>query len=309
MTKESLYIRRFTKVLNENMNGRMEYWWFDMEKYIRLAAKYDYEPKRLQAAIQCATPDEEAPVISEKTIGRVLGYINGEREGKGEKSVTIDTIKSLSRALCDGDEYGLLIKIEPYNTKMIINEASEIWPTDDLSYIYRMMNGVLYELEISSYYSYKPGTDEDGFDYYDMCLQNIRKEIDSRFWMQKNMRDKLYLLAEELEIFVKSYSHPGVPDRWQNAYPALRFYDCVFDFMEENPQLYEQIRQGRSSSGEELRIGFKFYPTEEDCRERTKYFSRLSQVGTMQNRQYSYERHYQNAVVEAFQTVFKAEFS
>lgn len=306
MDKEKLYIRRFTKVFAEGVN---KYWWLDMEKYLRLASKYDFNGKRLQTAIECAEEDETKALVSAKTIDRVRGYIVGEKEGKGDKSITIDTIKALGKALCNGDEYGLLMQIEPSNVQMVIKEAEEIWGTNDINYIYGLMNKLLYELEVSCYYSYRPGTNEDGFTYYDTRLQNIRNEIDSRFWSKKDIRDKLYRLVEEEEELIKSYTQPGAPERWMKANPRLRFYDCVFDFMEESPELYEQIQRGEFATGIGQIVSFHFYPTEEECEARRMYFAELAEKSAKQNSKYSFERFYQNELIEAFRIIFEAEFA
>lgn len=127
---EKYYIRRFTKVFSEGID---KYWWFDVEKYIRLASKYNFDSKKLRIAIECAEEDETKVIISTKTIDRVLRYCKGEKEGTGDTSVTIETIKSLGKALCNGDEYGLLIKIEPSSIKKIMEEANEIWSTSEFN--------------------------------------------------------------------------------------------------------------------------------------------------------------------------------
>lgn len=306
MNNEKYYIRRFAKVFSEGVD---KYWWFDIEKYIRLASKYDLDGEKLHIAIACVTEDENQVVVSPKTINRVLGFFNGEKEGAGNKSVTINTIKALGKALCDGDEYGLLIKIEPSNVLKLMKQADELWGTSDINYIYGMMNSLLYELEASSYYSYKPGTTEDGFAYYDMRLQTIRNEIDSRFWNKKESREKLYKLAEEEEVLIKSFSQGCAPERWIEANPKLRYFDCVFDFMVENAELYEAIKNGDLSTGWGQILSFNFYPTQQEYEERKEYFKQLLIKDTKQNKQSSIDRLYQNELVDAFRTVFENEFA
>ena len=171
------------------------------------------------------------------------------------------------------------------------------------------MNTLLYELEASAYYSYKPGTEEDGFAHYDLRLQKIRNEIDRRFWNKKEIRNKLYRLVEEEEELIKSYSQPGAPERWMEANPNLRYYDCVYDFMEESPELYEQIKSGKMTMGMGQVISFSFYPTKQDCEDRADYFLNLIGKDARQNSQYSFDRFYQNELVDAFRTVFEADFA
>lgn len=303
---ERCFIRKLVKVFSEGID---KYWWFDFERYIQLASRYDLDGNRLQKAIQCVEEDKGKKVVSPKTINRVLGYYNGEKEGNGEKSVTIETVKALSKALCDGDEYGLLIKIEPSSIVETMKQADEIFGTSDLNYIYRLMNTLLYELEASSFYSYKPGTKEDGFEYYDMRLQSIRNEIDSRFWNKIVARDKLYHLVDEEEALIKSCSQPGTPERWIKANPNLRYYDCVFDFMEESPQIYHQIKSGNVSTYWGQIVSFNFYPTELECMDRKSYFADLEKKNINQNSKYTEDRFYQNELVDAFRRVFEMDFS
>ena len=168
MKEEVLLIRKLTKVFFDD-TGR---YWLDVKKYISLASKYDFNSNRLRTQIELIEEDENKSVISEKTISRLRDYIFGEFEFIGDKNVTINTIKVLGKALCDGDEYGLLIKINHKNMLQLINEAEMVYGTNDIKIIYNLINSILYELESSSYYSYKPGDIEtDGFDYYDMILK------------------------------------------------------------------------------------------------------------------------------------------
>lgn len=311
--KELYYIRRFVKVIGDEATDT--YYWFDIEKYISLAAKYEFKGTLLKTKIELVE-DDLARVPSYKTIERVKGFFDGEKESGSkngklcikDKPITFETAKELGKALCDGDEYGLLIKIERSNILNILKEAEEMWGSNDLNCIYKMMNKILYELVVSSYYSYKPGTEEDGFSYYDMELQSIRTEIDARFWNKKSIKDKLYRLVEEEELLVKSYTQPGIPDRWIRVNPKLRFYDCVFDFMENDPELYETIKNGYISTANGLVVSFNFYPTEQECEEREKYFSEIMTKNCKQNSQYSLDRLYQNELVEAFSKVFENDF-
>lgn len=313
--EEKYYIRRFTKVISEGAANR--YYWFDIEKYIKLFSKLDFDYETLKTRFQLEENDENKKLPSKKTIDRIMGFFNGVKEGekkKGksylkDKSITIETAKALGKALCEGDEYGLLIKIEPANVVAVMKQAEEMWGTSDINYIYRLMNNLLYELEISSYYSYEPGTMKEGFNYYDMRLQIIRNEIDSRFWDKKEKRDKLYRLVEEEEILIKSYNQPGAPERWVKANPKLRYFDCVFDFIEECPQLYKTIKKGGLTTAWGQVISFNFYPTEQECKDRQAYFYKLNKKSIEQNNKYSIDRLYQNELVDAFRLVFEADFS
>ena len=232
-----------------------------------------------------------------------MGYYNGEKEGSGVKSVTLDTVKALGRALCDGDEYGLLIKIEPTNVLKIMREAEELWGGGQLNHIYRMLNNLLYEMEPSAHYSYKTGTKENGYNYFDMKLQTVRNEIDSHFWNQSDTRAKLYRLVEEVECLIKSFSIPGVAERWFQINPKLRYFDSVFAIKDESPETYESIKNGKINC-----VHFSFYPTEEECQRQKLYFENLNKKNQSNNCRYSYLRLYQNEIVETFRMVFERDF-
>jgi hypothetical protein len=304
--KEKYFIRSFTKVFKE---GADKYWWFNVSKYIDVAEKYDFDETKIREQIELTEEDVSKKLLHPRTIKRVLQFCEGYVVGKDKKdqSVTIDTIKDLGKALCN-DEYAFLIEIEPNNVMRVMEQADEFFGVSDINGIYGMLNKLLYELEISSYYSFKPGTKEDGFNYYDMQLQYIRTEIDKHFWKDKETRDKLYRLVEEEESMIKSFSRPGAPERWVKCNPNLRYYDCVFDFIEENPELYNRIKNEEMTTASGLVMSFNFYPDEEECRERKRYFDDLYEKCRRQNSRYSIDRLYQNELIEAFRMVFEEDF-
>ena len=171
------------------------------------------------------------------------------------------------------------------------------------------MNKIIYELESSSYYSYKPGTEEDGSKYYDERLQRIREEIDSRFWDKKDIRKKLYRIVEEEEELIKSYSVPGAPERWIKCNPKIKFFDCVFDFIEDNPELYEKIKSGKLLTEDGLIVKFNFCPTKEECIARKEYFENIEEKNKSGNLNYSIDRLYQNELANTLVNVFKNDFN
>ena len=118
--EEKYYIRRFAKIISEEEKD--VYYWFDIQKYIRLYSKIDFKYEALKTKYELVENIEEKKMPSYKTVGRIIGFFEGDKESckknedgkkkKTDKAITIETAKALGKALCDGDEYGLLIKIE-----------------------------------------------------------------------------------------------------------------------------------------------------------------------------------------------------
>lgn len=55
--------------------------------------------------------------------------------------------------------------------------------------------------------------------------------------------EKLHQLADEVEYLVCACEIPGVAERWYQVNPKLRYFDCVFQFVEEKSELYLKIQQ------------------------------------------------------------------
>lgn len=295
---EKRFVRTFTKVFKE---GSDTYWWLNVVKLIEESERHHYDATGIINRMEL-TEEDESNILHPKKIQRVFQYCNGDVVGKDRKdpSVSLGTIKAMGKALCN-DENAFLIEIKVGNVTHMLQQAEEMSGKGDLRNIYAMMNGLLYDLEVSCYYSFVPGTKEEGFAYYDMKIQEIRREIDNRFWDGEEVRRRLYRLVKEEEMLIKSYSRPGTPKRWMESNLNLRFYDCVFDFVEENPELYQKVLESKT-------IQFSFYPSKEEQIQRARYFAELKWKSELENTQYSIDRFYQNEVIEAFQKLFREEF-
>lgn len=305
MNQDKYIVRIFKKVFSEGSNR----YWFDIPKYISIRDSLSLNATQMKNKVELAEEDQSKQ-RSVKSIIRVNKFCEGDvasLDGK-DQSVTIETIKVLGKALCN-DEYAFLILIEPQNILQTMELLDNIVGKSDLKYIYSLMNKIIYELESSSYYSYKPGTEEDGSKYYDERLQRIREEIDSRFWNKKDIRKKLYRIVEEEEELIKSYSVPGAPERWIKCNPKIKFFDCVFNFIEDNPELYEKIKSGKLLTEDGLIVKFNFCPTKEECIARKEYFENIEEKNKSGNLNYSIDRLYQNELANTLVNVFKNDFN
>ena len=172
-----------------------------------------------------------------------------------------------------------------------------------------MMNELIYWLGESQYYNYKPGTEENGEEFFEKKIWTIRKEIDNRFWNNREYCEKLHQLADDVEHLVCVCEIPGVAERWYKVNPKLRYFDCVFQFIEETPDLYQQIKQGKFNDEEGFQIGFCFDPDEAEIERQKQYFAEQKEKVRRNHMKFSKTRLYQREVAAAFREMFQREFS
>ena len=186
-----------------------------------------------------------------------------------------------------------------------MNKSSLEMRRDNLSDIYVGLNEILGELESSNHFSYIPKTKESGWEHYELRLQKIREEIGRRFLWDKETRDNLYVLVEEVECLIKSCSVPGVSERWLEINPCLKFYDAVYEVIGD----YICAKCYGTSGVYEMPIMCSFYPTIEDCEAREEYFNERKRKNEEYNLQYSEERWLQDELQRTLQMLFEKEFA
>lgn len=100
-------------------------------------------------------------------------------------------------------------------------------------------------------------------------------------------------IIDETELFVKSYSVPGVDLRWRKMNPRLNYYDPVFDVVEElSSEAYRR-----------LWYMFNYHPTQWDIQTRQRYFSGLEEQWDCAARAH-FQKELLNTLVKLFQNVF-----
>ena len=157
-------------------------------------------------------------------------------------------------------------------------------------------------IEKSDHFNNIPGTYADGWSYFEDEILNIRNNVLESFIGQQSVIARFEQIISETEIFIKSCSVPGVVDRWQEINPAIRYFDCVYDFISESPKEYEKIKNGDNI------IHFAFYPTEEDIRKRSEYFEKIERDNREKNLQYPEDRIFQNEIVNTLLLVMQKDF-
>ena len=155
LSREDKMIKQLCKTFKEDTDS----YWLNTQRYIEVAAKYNFDPRRMQIKMEMLDLGVNEKIPSKKTIGRV-------RNNYKDPSITISTIKLLGEALC-GDAYAFLIKIERENILKVGMEVQEIYGEGNLNHVYAMMNELIYWIAVSQYYNYKPGTEENGEAFFE----------------------------------------------------------------------------------------------------------------------------------------------
>lgn len=205
-------------------------------------------------------------------------------------------VKSLGLALA-GDEMKFLIPISIESFEQIVNSLKIQTNIEGTNEIYNQLNKVLYLLEISCYFNYIPSTKEDGEGYFNKLMMEIRQDVDKTFVNKPIIRKRLYELVDEVDFIINSCEVPGVPDNWLKLNPNIKYFDSVFDIIEENPELYKSIKN------EHLRgnpIQFNFFPSKQEIAERQKYFEEKRQKYPTR----TIDRFYQDELVETLNKRF-----
>ena len=147
------------------------------------------------------------------------------------------------------------------------------------------------------------GEDEDDiWDYMGNRLLEIRKEVNQSFLGEKLLREKLLLIVDETEVFVRSYEQPGVVKRWKKINPPIIFFDCAFDIREQCPDEYRKAMSGLS----EWKLAL--YPDEELAEKRKKYFAKLREKIEKENLRYSEDRIFMDELLRTLTMVFEEDF-
>ncbi len=172
--------------------------------------------------------------------------------------------------------------------------------------IFRMLYDVLSLVDASGYYNYIPSTkDSDGsWDYFDRMIINTRNKASTLFLGERNtaVYKKLTRIIDETDIYIKSFSMPGVVQRWRDINPTINYFDCVFDAIAESS--YETVQEWRRSKF----VRFMFFPTREDIVLRRKYFAEKDAENFGSNLHYSYERYFQDELLATLEKVFEHDF-
>lgn len=170
--------------------------------------------------------------------------------------------------------------------------------------IFGMLYDILSLYESSGCYNYIPDTEnsDDAPEYFGGLIENIRKKLNADFLNERDnmVCQKLDRIIGETEVFVKSYSVPGVVTRWQTINPQINYFDCVFDIIDElGPEEAQNLyREGRLA----------FFPSDDFIKARKDYFAQKELANVKDNPQYSEERIFQDELLRTLAMVFENDF-
>ena len=293
MKEEARILKMLKEVVEDKKTG--EKYWFDVDSY-KCARDY---PKPLSTRDICTKLElnTDIEIVSDeafmKQVRRFNNYVD---ECKNAVSGDVNFIRNLGLALAD-NEMAFLVPITLESFTQIVNSIKVRTSIDGANEIYNQLNQVLYLLELSCYFNYIPSTEEDGEAYFSKLMIDIKKDVDRVFGDKQTVRKRLYELIDEVDFIVNSCEVPGVPDSWLELNPNINYFDCVYDIIEENPELYNRIKVGDFSN---LQRPFRFIPSISDITARQDYFNEKRKKYPTRTE----ERLYQDELVETLNMRF-----
>ena len=219
------------------------------------------------------------------------------KAGAGYPSCIAD-VKNYGLVL-DGDAYAFLAPLEG---DLPPEPAGE----EPVQVIFGMLYDLLSLYASSGGFNRIPGTENrnGAWNHFEERIDRIRKQLVPLFWGRRESEtfQKLEQIVKETEILLKSFSIPGVVPRWRAINPAINYYDCVYDLIDE---LGREAAQQFHRSGN---ISFAFFPDETEVDERNRYFRKKQRENAEGNLQYTKERIFQMELLETLTKVFEHDF-
>lgn len=282
------------------VDGDARMYLFDVPKYECYLEEKGYTPAEVCKRIELIVPDEKQKA---RQVRRVTQHIYGDVTEVGKPvSVGIGTIKLLGKVLKD-DEFYFLKEV----TAEYIAQAMEGISLDgvlDIANIYRQLYLLLAEYVKSDAYSYIPGSDgEDAWDYYGERIDEIKKEIQVQLILKPEIQKRLNRLTDEVLYFIRSFSMPGISERWQEIHKPLGYYSVEYEIFKTQPELYRRLTDGEIS-----RIKLSKKMTVVDLAQRDAYFEKLKRKNECRNLKKSEEDWFTEELLNALAEVFKHDF-
>lgn len=165
--------------------------------------------------------------------------------------------------------------------------------------VYGMLWDVIALYEKTGCYNKVPEGEGDIWEFMGEKLMQVRKEINTLFLGNGEIQEKLTLLTDETEQFVRSYEVPGVVKRWKRINPRILFFDCAFDLKDECPDQFREICWGFTD------FQLSCYPDENLAAARKRYFAETKKKIEERNLRYSKERVFQDELLRTLTLVFE----
>ncbi|WP_373898729.1 hypothetical protein ACER0A_005365 [Haloimpatiens sp. FM7315] len=137
---------------------------------------------------------------------------------------------------------------ESCNTNKELIPADNKWSfsTENELLIREVLNpllNIIFLYKESDGYNYVPGTKDDvdaGWNYFEKKFNNIYRALDQNLYISNNTYLKVIKIIEEIQAFVRSFSYvEGLPERYFDINPNLKFYRVGFFIKDEDPKAYK----------------------------------------------------------------------
>lgn len=231
-------------------------------------------------------------------------FRNREKAGAGYPSC-IAVVKDYGLVLARGDAYAFLAPLDGDAPPETAAYAAHAWE-GPVQVIFGMLYDLLSLYAPSDGFNRVPGTEDrnGAWDHFEERVGKIRKQIVTLFpgRRESETAQKLDRILRETEIFLKSFSIPGVVPRWRAINPAINHFDCVYDLIDK---LGREAAQSVHRSGS---VSFAFFPDESEVDERNRYFQKKQRENAEGNLQYTKERIFQMELLETLTKVFEHDF-
>lgn len=234
-----------------------------------------------------------------RIIGEKDATIRGTDNFKRHDAMEV-FLKNLGRYL-KGDENAFIHAVERDMTP-VLHHAENIGECkqDPIKSAKKNILRICGELAKTGYY-YKYKGVEDLYKGYIEYIHEVRLIVSACKTICPKRVEAINRILDETEMMVGTCDIPNVCDRWLEANPRLKFYDCVFEFHRENPELYRQIANG------EKPVRFRFNPTDEEFKAEEKYHAEV--LALRQEKHETEEEQYQREVITAVENLFEQDLT
>lgn len=142
----------------------------------------------------------------------------------------------------------------------------------------------------------------DIWDYMTERFKEVRKAVATLYLGKENIRNRLMIIVDETESFVRLYEVPGISTRWRQINPKIMYFSCAFDVKENDKKIYTEMRRGLSYAKLDC------YPDEEFCKERKEYFEKIDKSNRENNFKWSENKIFEMELLNTLTLVFENDF-
>ncbi len=173
-----------------------------------------------------------------------------------------------------------------------------------IQWVYEQLRELLGEYVETKCFNQAPkgAPEQDGLGYTTRRMKEIRRYAAALLEAEPEAAYKQEQILLETEFFLRRYEQPGVVPRWKELNPNLIFFECAFELMENDPELYEKFRRGL------VPFYLECYPDEKMMAQRKDYFKAAQERFALEGREYDKDLVFQEELCRTLELVFQADF-